>query len=392
MEVLLASIGETKTLVAGGVLVALLVAESLHPFFEHFEAVSRERGAHLLRNLAMGALNSTVVAVFFVGLWLAAAVWAADRGVGLLNWLSSLGIPTWLHVAGAVVILDAWSYVWHRLNHEVPLLWRFHRVHHSDNRLDVTTASRFHVGEIVLSSALRIPIIVLAGVYVWELVLYETLMFAVVQFHHANLGLPPAVDRALRALIVSPDMHKVHHSRHQPETDSNYASVFSFWDRLGRTFRMRDDFAGFRPGLDGFDDEEAFQSLRGMLATPLRGPDEAGDGAGEGGASSPASEVGEHGGPVTPDMKVAEVVERHPGTVDVFRGHDCPDMRSGFFHLMARLMSVRAAAAVHRIELDRLVHDLNRAAGEEEEREGRATAGTHARRGSIDIREPRERG
>ncbi len=354
MEVLLASVQETKTLVAGGVLVALLVAESLHPFFEHYDVFSRDRGAHVLRNLAMGILNSTVVAVFFVGLWLAASVWAADRGFGLLNWLASLGAPGWLHLAGAVLLLDAWMYAWHRLNHEVPFLWRFHRVHHSDNRMDVSTASRFHVGEIVFSSALRIPVILLVGVYAWELVLYETLLFAVVQFHHANLGLPPAVDRALRALIVSPDMHKVHHSRHQPETDSNYSSVFSFWDRLARTFRSRDDFGGFRTGLDGFDDETSYQSVPGMLATPLRDP----EGSGAAGPDGSAR--------ITLDTKVAEVVDRHPGTVDVFLRHDCPDMRTGFFHFMARIMSVRNAARVHGIDPEELVADLNEAVEIEE--------------------------
>ena len=270
MEVLLASMEQTKVWVAGSLLVLLLVAETLHPFFEHFEGLSRERGPHLVRNLAMGALNSLVVAVLFVGLWLAAAVWADARGLGLLNWLSGRGMPDWAHVAGAFLLLDAWTYVWHRLNHRVPFFWRFHRVHHSDNRLDVTTASRFHVGEIFFSSLFRIPLILLLGIHVWELVLYETVLFAVVQFHHANLGLPAGVDRVVRAVIVSPDMHKVHHSRLQPETDSNYASVLSVWDRLGRSFRMRDDVSTIEPGLEGFDDEAAFQSFRGMLATPLK--------------------------------------------------------------------------------------------------------------------------
>lgn len=351
MEVILASMQETKTLVAGAALVLLLVAESLHPFFEHFEAVSRERGKHIVRNVAMGLINSAVVAFIFVGLWLAASVWAEARGFGLLNWLASRGAPSWVLLLGAVLILDAWTYVWHRLNHAIPFFWRFHRVHHSDNRLDVSTASRFHVGEIFFSSLLRIPIILLVGIYAWELVLYETLLFAVVQFHHANLGLPPAVDRAIRAVIVSPDMHKVHHSRYQPETDSNYASVLSIWDRIGRSFRMRDDLSTLEPGLEGFDHENVFQSLTGMLATPLDADPGAAD------ASGPT---------ITPDMNVAELVERHPETIEVFRRHDCPDMKKPFFRVTARLMSIRNAARIHRIPLDRLMADLEEALGKEE--------------------------
>ncbi|MDX1531724.1 MAG: sterol desaturase family protein [Rhodothermales bacterium] len=166
------------------------------------------------------------------------------------------------------MVFDVWTYAWHRINHRVPFLWRFHRVHHADAEMDVTTASRFHVGELALSSALRIPLIVLVGVYAWELLLYETLMFAVVQFHHANVGLPARLDRALRAVIVTPAMHKVHHSRLQPETDSNYSSLFSWWDRLFRSFRLRERPEEIRFGLDAFDGE-AHRTLGGLLRMPL---------------------------------------------------------------------------------------------------------------------------
>lgn len=251
------------------VLVVLIAVESLHPFFELFRA-RKERGTHLARNLALGLVNSALIAVVFAGLWVAAAAWADARGLGLLNVLrDGVGLPGWAHVLGAVLLLDAWTYLWHRLNHRVPFLWRFHRVHHADAQMDVTTASRFHVGEIALSSALRVPLIVLFGVYAWELVLYETLMFAVVQFHHANLALPPRLDRALRLIIVTPAMHKVHHSRWQPETDSNYSSLLSVWDRLFRSFRLRDRLDELRLGLDEFDAPED-GTLGGLMRMPLR--------------------------------------------------------------------------------------------------------------------------
>ncbi len=216
---------------AAGGLVALLAWETAQPFFALF-ARSGERMRHGALNLALGALNILVVALGFAALWLAVTQWTAARGFGLLPWLGLDPLP---RAALAVLLLDAWTYAWHRLNHRVPFLWRFHRVHHVDRAMDVTTASRFHTGEIVLSSILRVPVLALIGCRIEELALYEVLMFTVVQFHHANIGLPEWLDRPLRTVIVTPSLHKVHHSIIRAECDSNYSSLFSWWDRIFRT-------------------------------------------------------------------------------------------------------------------------------------------------------------
>ena len=251
------------------VLGALFVVEGVHPFFGFFRGRAAERRVHAARNLALGLVNALAVALVFAGLWVAVAAWADARGVGLLNVLRDrAGLPGWAHALFAVLLLDAWTYAWHRINHRIPLLWRFHRVHHADAEMDVTTASRFHVGELVLSSLLRVPLIALTGVYAWELVLYETALFAVVQFHHANVALPERLDRALRAFIVTPSLHKVHHSRWRPETDSNYSSLFSWWDRLFGTFRTRARLSDVRLGLDAFDAPE-HATLGGLLRMPF---------------------------------------------------------------------------------------------------------------------------
>lgn len=134
--------------------------------------------------------------------------------------------------------------------------------------MDVTTANRFHPGEILISSILRIPLIALLGLQFWHVVLYETLLQILVQLQHANIGFRPRIDGFLRVIFVTPLMHKVHHSRLQPETDSNYASLFSFWDRLFRSFRLRTDPKNIRFGLDGFDDT-GHQRFVGLLRTPL---------------------------------------------------------------------------------------------------------------------------
>jgi len=176
-------------------------------------------------------------------------------------------MPLWLHACTAVLVLDIWTYWWHRANHLIPLLWRFHRMHHSDPWMDVTSARRFHPGEIVLSSLLRVPLIALLGIHLWELVLYELLMGIIVDFHHANIALPEPVDRLLRTVIVTPAMHKVHHSRVRAETDSNYTSLLSVWDRIFGSFRLRPEPSAIRIGLDGWSGA-SHQTLPGMLATP----------------------------------------------------------------------------------------------------------------------------
>lgn len=260
---------------AVAVLAILLLLETAHPFFAFFSA-RRKRGAHVVKNLLIGLGNTAVIALVFAGLWVAASEWAEARGFGLLRVVdAAVGLPTWAHVLLAVVLLDLWTYWWHRINHVIPFLWRFHRVHHADAQMDVSTASRFHVGEIVLSSALRIPVIVLLGVSAWQLVFYEIALFVVVQFHHANIGLPAWADRVTRALIVTPAMHKVHHSRWQTETDSNYSSLLSVWDRLFGSFRLRKRLEDIRIGLDGYDtpEHESFGGLFRMpWSTPPSGP------------------------------------------------------------------------------------------------------------------------
>jgi sterol desaturase/sphingolipid hydroxylase (fatty acid hydroxylase superfamily) len=246
-------------------LLLLLGWETRAPFRPLFADAGRARVRHAARNLTLAALNRAVTFVVFGGLWAGAVLWAQERHFGVLNWM---GLPPGPRGLGALLVLDAWTYFWHRLNHRVPFLWRFHRMHHSDPQMDVTTASRFHLGEIVLSGCLRTPILALGGISIEELALYEGALLAVIQLHHANVALPPRLDRVLRWLIVTPALHQVHHSRERPETDSNYASILSAWDRLFGSFRVCDDARTIRFGLDELAAPE-HQTLAGLLKTPL---------------------------------------------------------------------------------------------------------------------------
>ncbi len=252
----------TRPIVAAVVLAALWIAEGIVPMF-----VGRaHRAAHTARHMALAAINAGVLALVFAGATLGVSAWAEGRGVGLLRLVA---IPPWAHWALALVLIDLWQYFWHRLNHRVPLLWRFHAVHHSDAEMDASSGVRFHIGEIVLSGLARLAVLPAIGATVEHVALYELIVTPIVLFHHSNIRVPRRLDRVLRLVIVTPWMHWVHHSRLQPETDSNYSSGLSVWDRLFRTFRLRDDPRTIRLGLDGYDGERS-RTLAGMLASPAR--------------------------------------------------------------------------------------------------------------------------
>ncbi len=264
MDALFHAVSGWRWPIAVSMLFLLLVWESASPYFLFFLKKGKERVRHGGRNVFLGLFNGLVVAAVFVGLWAKMTDWTTAHGYGLLN---LAGLPLWLHFAGAILLLDFWTYWWHRFNHTLPFLWRFHKVHHSDPFMDVTTANRFHLGEIVLSSLLRIPVLFLVGATLGELAVYETLLFANTQIHHANIGLSARADKILRIFVASPDMHKVHHSRWLSETNSNYTSLFSAWDRIFRSFKLRANPHEISFGLDDTDEPDQ-QTISGLFRMP----------------------------------------------------------------------------------------------------------------------------
>src|SRR4030095_8074155 len=206
------------------------------------------------RNLTLGLLNALAVALLAAPLIANVAGWTEGSRFGLLNLLS---LPPAMATVTALLLFDGWLYPLHRANHKFGFLWRFHRVHHSDPEMDATTAIRFHTGEVLISSALRLAVIPLLGMTLWQLLVYESLMMPVIMFHHSNVNFPEKADRWLRALVASPAIHRVHHSRMQVETDSNYSIIFSFWDRIGGTLRLRKDGRPVDFGLAEYDSEES---------------------------------------------------------------------------------------------------------------------------------------
>ena len=234
--------------------------ESISPFFQ-----PGRRLGHAARNLTIASVNLVLLTVTFAG----STVWLAEvQASGRLGLLNVVRLPFPVHFAAAFLLLDVWTYWWHRANHRIFFLWRFHRMHHSDPQVDVSTATRFHLGEITLSSSIRLGLIPLIGVPIEALLCYDLSLLALTQFHHANLALPPRADHFLRYWIVSPNMHKVHHSRVQVETDSNYSSVLSLWDRLFGSYREKENYREIRFGLKSYDSDDR-QSLEGLMLTPL---------------------------------------------------------------------------------------------------------------------------
>ena len=193
------------------------------------------RGERLAVNavVALGAALAVRLALLPVGVAVAAA--AERGGFGLLHWLAAPAALAW---PAGLLLLDYTMYVWHRLNHRVPLLWRFHLVHHTDLDLDVSTALRFHAGELLLSCGWRAVQVAAIGPSVALVLVFEVVFETATVFHHSNWRLPPALDRALTAVVVTPRMHGIHHSTLEAETNSNWSVMTSWWDRLHRTLRL----------------------------------------------------------------------------------------------------------------------------------------------------------
>lgn len=223
-------------------LIRLAAFLGLFALFAAAEAWAPRRARSLPRrrrwpaNLSISVLNTLTLRALAVGLPLlaiGAALDAAEHGWGLLN---AVRWPGWVEGLLAVLVLDFAIWLQHLITHKVPLLWRLHRVHHADRDMDVTTAVRFHPVEIALSMLLKIGLVYVLGPSALAVVLFEILLNGTALFNHANLALPRRADALLRLLLVTPDMHRVHHSTCRSEHDSNYGFALSVWDRIFGTY------------------------------------------------------------------------------------------------------------------------------------------------------------
>jgi len=219
-------------------------------------------------NLLLVAIDSLLLRLVFPVAAIGFAIWCQTRGWGLFNYLE---LPLWVTVTLSVIAFDLVIYLQHVMFHAIPALWRLHRVHHADIEFDVTTALRFHPVEIMLSMVVKIVAVAALGPPALAVLAFEMLLNATAMFNHSNLRVPPRLDAVLRLLVVTPDMHRVHHSVHAPETDSNFGFNLPWWDMLLGTYRPqpRDGHERMTVGLGQFRGSRELWIDR-LLTQPFR--------------------------------------------------------------------------------------------------------------------------
>ena len=209
----------------------MLLGEALRPLRARVEPKLR----HTIRNLSTGGISLAILTLLQAPLLVPVARWAQRHDIGIVRWLH---VPSPFDVIVAIILLDYTLWWWHWASHTVPVLWRFHLVHHVDRDLDSSTALRFHFGELTLSVFYRAMQIVVIGATPFSVWLWQTILFASILFHHGNLRLPREFERVMVRFFVTPRMHGIHHSDRREETDSNWSSLLSVWDLLHGTLRL----------------------------------------------------------------------------------------------------------------------------------------------------------
>jgi len=250
----------------------MAVFELISPRLERPEMVGALKTRRWFTNLSMVVLSSVLLRIVFPAAAVGAAVWAQANGWGIFR---AIGLDPLTAGILAFVVLDFAVWLEHLASHKIPLLWRIHRMHHADNGFDVTTGLRFHPLEILLSMVWKAAVVVLLGPPVVAVLVFEIVLNGTAMFNHSNVRLPLAFDRALRRLVVTPDMHRVHHSTIRRETDSNYGFNFPFWDRLFGTYNDQPakGHEAMDIGLAEWRDNES-ASLSWSMQLPFRRDDQ----------------------------------------------------------------------------------------------------------------------
>lgn len=247
-----------------GVFAIMALWEMLNPCRE----LTVSKPIRWLSNLGLVFLNSFIVRLLFPMAAVGVAAFAQQAGWGIFNYYP---IPTFFAVLATIVLMDFAIYIQHVMFHAVPMLWRLHQVHHADLDYDVTTGARFHTIEIVLSMLIKFAVIIVLGAPVVAVVLFEVILNATAMFNHSNISLPAKLDKSLRYLLVTPDMHRVHHSVHANEANSNFGFSLTWWDRLMGTYceNPKDGQQGMQIGIHTHRDPKKVSHLLGMLRLPF---------------------------------------------------------------------------------------------------------------------------
>lgn len=248
-----------------GVLFLVGMALFLWEYFFDFRHRQEKRVRHLARNLAFSFVGSLVVGTLYAG----ALVLAHSKSLDMVPTVfSSNAVPSWAVLIILFLLFDVVLYFWHRANHAAPLLWRFHRVHHSDRDLDFSSAMRFHVGELLLSLGVKMIFVFVTGTSPVLIAVFDLFVTLFAMFNHSNISLRRC-EPFVRRLIVTPSMHRVHHSEIQAETDSNFCTMLSVWDYVFRTLHFRQDQKRITIGLTQYPSVEKL-TLKELFVIPFR--------------------------------------------------------------------------------------------------------------------------
>lgn len=250
-----------------GFFFAILAVMALWEVLAPRRPLTTSKRVRWFTNLAITFGNTALLRLVFPTSAAGVALWAQAQGWGLFN---ALAIEDGLAGAASVVLLDLLIYGQHVAFHHIPLFWRLHKMHHTDLDLDVTSGARFHPVEIVLSMVIKMAVIVVLGAPAWSVIVFEVVLNGTAMFNHSNVRMPLGLDRIVRLLVVTPDMHRVHHSVIIRETDSNFGFNFPWWDRIFGTYRDQPvaGHGGMRIGLANFRNPAELSVLR-LLAIPL---------------------------------------------------------------------------------------------------------------------------
>jgi sterol desaturase/sphingolipid hydroxylase (fatty acid hydroxylase superfamily) len=244
------------------ILLALLVLQWRFPLRrQYFSIVHR-----LVRNFVLSIPGFAIVRLAMLPIPISVAMWAQQNHIGLLNWLA---LPSWAVFIATFLLMDYAYWWWHYAMHMVPFFWRFHNVHHTDLDLDVSTAARFHFGEMILSIGFLSLAVVAFGVTPIMLAIFFIAFEAAVLFHHSNWRLPIKLERILNLIVVTPRMHGIHHSIVQRETNSNWGTIFCWWDKLHRTLRRDIPQNEITVGVAAYRDEHEL-TVGKLMALPFR--------------------------------------------------------------------------------------------------------------------------
>lgn len=261
---------QNEKVIRMGFFIGVFTIMALYEVVAPRRELTESKSVRWLNNLGLVFFNTFVLRVLFPTAAVGAALLAQENGWGILNHYM---VASLIAIVVGVIVMDFFIYLQHVMVHAVPLLWRLHRVHHADLDYDVTTGARFHTLEIILSMFIKFAVIFLLGPPVVAVIIFEVLLNATAMFNHSNVRIPEAIDKILRLFVVTPDMHRVHHSIEDDEANSNFGFSLPWWDRVFGTYRAqpRGGHTGMTIGIRSYRDSKHCSWLSGLLIMPFIG-------------------------------------------------------------------------------------------------------------------------